>query len=157
MTFDWTFQTHLLLRQPLPARWRKHGHQTWPGGDGASHQRIPAAVGEAREAGLQGPGHPTVTLVDSTGSKRSHETPRRREAARRGDERNIWHGIFQDNSVSNYCPDLSQVLQVWPSYPILSRDMQVWTSYPILSWVIPINETYTWISRVICDWHWDTM
>ena len=34
-------------------------------------------------------------------------------------------GISQDNSVSNYCPDLSRVMQVWLSYPNLSRDMQV--------------------------------
>ena len=34
-------------------------------------------------------------------------------------------GISQDNSVLNYCPDLSLVLQVWPSYPNLSRDMRV--------------------------------
>ena len=33
------------------------------GSDGASHQQIPAEVGEAREEGLQGPGSPTVTLA----------------------------------------------------------------------------------------------
>ena len=39
-------------------------------------------------------------------------------------------GISQDNSVSNYYPDLSQVMQVWLSYPNLSRDMQVYTLIP---------------------------
>ena len=34
-------------------------------------------------------------------------------------------GISRDNSVKNYHPDLSRVIQVWPSYPKLSRDMQV--------------------------------
>ena len=34
-------------------------------------------------------------------------------------------GIPQDNSVLNYYPDLSRVMQVWLSYPNLSRDMQV--------------------------------
>ena len=29
--------------------------------------------------------------VNRAGSKGSHETRRRREAARRGDERNVWH------------------------------------------------------------------
>ena len=61
-----TFQTYLLLNRPRPARWRKHGCQTWSGGDGASHQQIPAAVGEARDGGLQGPGHLTVTLAQAS-------------------------------------------------------------------------------------------
>ena len=30
--------------------------------DGASRQQIPAAVGEARDEGLEGPGHPAATL-----------------------------------------------------------------------------------------------
>ena len=34
-------------------------------------------------------------------------------------------GISQDNSVSNYYPGLSQIIQVWQSYPNLSLDMQV--------------------------------
>ena len=34
-------------------------------------------------------------------------------------------GITQDNSVSNFYPDLSRVMQVWLLYPNLSRDMQV--------------------------------
>ena len=34
-------------------------------------------------------------------------------------------GISQDNSVLNFYPDLSRVMQVWLLYPILSRDMQV--------------------------------
>ena len=34
--------------------------------DGASHQQIPAEVGEAREEGLQGPGRPTVTLAQGS-------------------------------------------------------------------------------------------
>ena len=33
--------------------------------------------------------------------------------------------ISQNNSVSNYCPDLTRVMQVWLFYPNLSRDMQV--------------------------------
>ena len=67
MTLDWTFQTHLLLNraQTLAQTMKKTGCQTWSGGDGASHQQIPAAVGEAREGGLQGPGHLTVTLAQA--------------------------------------------------------------------------------------------
>ena len=65
MTLDWTFQTHLLLNraQTLAQTMKKTGCQTWSGGDGASHQQIPAAVGEAREKGLQGPGNLTFTLA----------------------------------------------------------------------------------------------
>ena len=54
-------------------------------------------------------------------------------------------GISQDNSVANYHPDLSGIIQVWPSYPNLSRDMQVYTlflSYPNLRF-----QVYTRISR----------
>ena len=68
--------------------------------------------------------------VNRAGSKRSHETRRRREAARRA-EMNETYGmsasevISQGNPVSNYHPDLSRFMQVWLSCPNLSRDMQV--------------------------------
>ena len=70
VTLDWTFQPHChpptsSTVSPWPAQWKKHGCQTWQGGDGASHQQIAAAVGEAWEEGLQGPGHPTITLAQA--------------------------------------------------------------------------------------------
>ena len=59
-------------------------------------------------------------------------TRSRREAARRGDENDgmsTSEGISQDNSVSNYYPDLSRVIQVLQSYP------GICISHPNLSWV----------------------
>ena len=41
-----------------------------------------------------------------------------------------------------YYPDLSQVTQVWPSFPNLLRDMQVKTSCPLILVSIPFYEPY---------------
>ena len=68
--------------------------------------------------------------VDSGALKGSHKTCCCGAAARQpGVEMNETYGmstsegISQDNSVSNYCPDLSRVMQVWLLYPNSSRVM----------------------------------
>ena len=38
------------------------------------------------------------------------------------DGMSIYEGMSQDNSVSNYYPDLSLVIQVWQSYPNYPRN-----------------------------------
>ena len=54
MTLDRTFQTHLKHSWPLTSTMKKTWMPDLTGEDRASHQQIPAAVGEAREKGLQG-------------------------------------------------------------------------------------------------------
>ena len=157
VTHDGTFQTHLRHSRPQTSMKKT----TWmpdltriPGTAGASHQRISAAVGETREAGLPVLGHHIQVVPDSQLPK----TPPTsiliwvisRVADAIQDHACIKHIV---DSIKNFCERNVHVQcadgQVKAGYPYLSRCILFLHG---ISWFI---NRYTADSQVLCDWNFN--